>query len=175
VRRIASRGQSTTFESDSAILSWSAQERAETFYNTRGLAATLDEATRLERIIRERHDAVRLAKAPERHERRKAAGLASDPGRPRRAWDCDDLRDASGKRYRLSLLPYRETPDGSPVADVIGYEGPRSGTWDEYLRTEDEARERLALLLDHYAIEIAHVYDTGCGLVVAEWTHADEG
>jgi hypothetical protein len=44
-------------ESDGAAVSWSAQERAETFYNARGLAATLDEATRLERIIRERQGA----------------------------------------------------------------------------------------------------------------------
>lgn len=35
-------------ESTHCVTSWSAQERAESYYNMHGLAATLDEAARLE-------------------------------------------------------------------------------------------------------------------------------
>jgi hypothetical protein len=38
-------------ESQSCAVSWSAQERAEVFYNAHGLAATLDEAARLEAAV----------------------------------------------------------------------------------------------------------------------------
>lgn len=74
--------------------------------------------------------------------------------------DLADLRDPAGKTYELRFLPYLETPDGRPVEHTIGYDCRRGygyGRWEEFFRTLDEARERMAYLIAAQAIEDARI------------------
>lgn len=77
-------------------------------------------------------------------------------------WDYDDLMDSEGKSYMLRFLPYLETPEGRPVEEIIGYIPPRRrgygyGRWEEFFRTLDEARKRMAFLISERVIEDAEL------------------
>jgi hypothetical protein len=69
-------------------------------------------------------------------------------------WDYADLRDADGKSFMLRFLPY--LPDEA-VTVAIGYPNPNRGygygRWEEFFRTESEARTRMEYLIASDAIE----------------------
>lgn len=90
-------------------------------------------------------------------------------------WDPADLRDATGKSYMLRFLPY--LPDEA-VTTAIGYVPPRRGygygRWEEFFRTEDDARTRMAYLIASGAIEDVELHREvpgggWCTTMLAEW------
>lgn len=98
---------------------------------------------------------------------------------PPRGWHPADLRDATGKAYMLRFLPY--LPD-EVVTAAIGYAPPRRGygygRWEEFFRSESDARTRMAYLIASGVIEdiSLHREVPGGGLcttVLAEWRDDD--
>lgn len=68
-------------------------------------------------------------------------------------FDYEAIQNGEGKDFMLRFLPYLETRDGKPVAEVIGYRGRGYGRWEECFHTglffdgPDDAKRQLATLV----------------------------
>jgi hypothetical protein len=73
------------------------------------------------------------------------------------AWDYQDLQDATGKKYKLTFLPYLGMESAVGYTPAWAQRGSGWGWWEEFFHTLPDAKNRLKFLVDAEAIETAEI------------------